>query len=184
MPDNTRARRLCWGISLQASNNSINKGDRSVETNTNTHALSISVCHTNFQVREANVQVGQVEHNHKAAVNEAIQPHIHTLHYGQAISLCRVHFTLWKFNNICNPQTHVIFTTIHVTGASMWAYYWQGHHPYVNFVQPCYQFPLGPLHIEKSVDMYIMWPNNVHSVVSEDVDPALAFSNYKKGLLL
>ena len=136
MPDNTRARRLCWGTSLQASIDSINKGDRLVETNTNTntHAPSISVSHTNFQFRKANVQVGQVEYNHKAAVNESNQPHVNTLHYGQVIPLCRVHFTLLKFNNVCNQQTHVVFITSHDTGASMWTYYLQGHHPYVNFV--------------------------------------------------
>ena len=35
--------------------------------------------------------------------------------------------------------------------------YFQGHHLYVNFVQPCYQVPPGPLYIEKSVDMYITY---------------------------
>ena len=182
MPDNTRARRLCWDTSLQASINSTNKGDGLVETNTNTntHAPGISVSHTNFQFRKANVQVGQVEHNYKAAINEANQPHVNTLYYGQAIPLCRVYFTRWKFNNVCDQQTHVIFITNHDTGASMWAYYCQEHHPYVNFVQPCHQVPPGPLHIETSVDMYIMCPNNVNSVVTEDVNPALAFSNYKK----
>ena len=150
MPDNTRARRFCGGTSLQASINSTNKGDGFLETNTNTntHAPGISLFHTKFQFKKANIQVGQVEDNHKAAINEANQPHINTLHHGQAIPLCRVYLTCWKFNNICNQQTHVVFITNHDTGASMSAYYWQGHHPYINFVQPCHQVPPGPLHIE------------------------------------
>ena len=109
----------------------------------------MSASHINFQFNKANVRVEQMEHYHKADVNEPNQPHINTLHYGQAIPLCRVHFTLRKFNNVYNQQTHVVFITNHETGASMWPFYWQGYHPHANFVRPCYQIPPA-LYILKS----------------------------------
>ena len=121
-----------------------------------------------------------MEQGYKADFGEINQPHVNTLHYDQAFSLCEVHFTLWKLNNVHNQETHVVFITDCESGASMWAYYWEGYHPHEKFVQPCHQVPPGPLYIGKSINMYIMWPNSVNTVAREDVDPTLVFSNYKK----
>ena len=89
--------------------------------------------------------------------------------------------------NVYNQETHIVFITNCETGASMWAYYWEGYHPHGKFAAmppsspwPCHQVPPGLLYIEKSINMYIMWPNSVNTVAREDVDPTLVFSNYKK----
>ena len=182
VPADTRARRLCGGTSLQASSNSTNRGDGLVKTNTNTNTLApgMSVSHANFQCSKANTTVGQVEQHHKAASNKTHQTHVKTMRYDQVNSLCKVQFTRWELYNVYNQKTHVVFITNYDTGVSMWTYYWQGYCPHKKFVQPCYQVPPGPLHIEDSIDMYIMWPNSVNSVARENADPALVFSNYTK----
>ena len=182
MPANTRAKELCGGTPLKVSINYTNRGDWLLETNTNTntHAPGRSVFHTNFQVTKAKTQVGQVEQGYKADFGVINQSHVNTLYYDQALSLCEVLFTLWKFNNVHNQETHIVFITDCESGASVWAYYWEGYYPHEKFVQPCHQVPPGPLYIGKSINMYIMWSNSVNTVAREDIDPTLVFSNYKK----